>query len=316
MTDPKDAFHAGERTMQARVGLAERMAEIGPKAIRDFMPDQHREFFARLPFLVAAVDVGGQPWATVLTGEPGFLDTSDARRLAVAALPAADDPAWPGFLGGARIGTLGIQFHTRRRNRLNGRIAGLGPRGFSVDVEQSFGNCPKYIQARLWYAREDGVAPGPAETRTVLSAADLELVRGADTLFVASRGAGDGASSGLDASHRGGPPGFVRVEADGRLLLADYPGNNYFNTFGNLLAEPRCGLLFLDFDGGDALQLAGRAEVLERPQAYGHLPHVVRALAFHVEAAVRRPALLPWRWSFLEYAPQLEIVEPPEPPAG
>ena len=62
MTAP--TFHAGERAVQERVGVAARMAEFGPRVIRDFMPDQHREFFAQLPFVIAGTkDAAGQPWA-------------------------------------------------------------------------------------------------------------------------------------------------------------------------------------------------------------------------------------------------------------
>ena len=76
------AFHEGERALQARAGMAERMAQLGPRVIRDFMPDQHREFFAQLPFVIAGtVDEGGQPWASVLAGPTGFLHSPHARQL-------------------------------------------------------------------------------------------------------------------------------------------------------------------------------------------------------------------------------------------
>ncbi len=50
MTAP--AFHAGERAVQIRVGVQARMAQLGPRVIRDFMPDGHCEFFAPLPFVI------------------------------------------------------------------------------------------------------------------------------------------------------------------------------------------------------------------------------------------------------------------------
>jgi uncharacterized protein len=61
-------------------------------------------------------------------------------------------------------------------------------------------------------------------------------------------------------SHRGGAPGFIRISPDGVLHIPDFPGNNYFNTFGNLLHDPRAALLFVDFPGGRALHLAGEAQ--------------------------------------------------------
>ena len=65
-----------------------------------------------------------------------------------------------------------------------------------------------------------------------------------------------GAAYGADISHRGGRPGFVRVDGD-VLTIPDFRGNRYFNTLGNLIAEPRASLLFVDFETGDLLQLQG-----------------------------------------------------------
>ncbi len=45
-------FHPGERAIQQRLGLRDKMEAVGRRVLRDFMPDQHREFFAALPFLV------------------------------------------------------------------------------------------------------------------------------------------------------------------------------------------------------------------------------------------------------------------------
>jgi predicted pyridoxine 5'-phosphate oxidase superfamily flavin-nucleotide-binding protein len=106
-------FHAGERAAQARAGAAPRTA-----AIRDWMPDQHRQFFAALPFVVAAtIDKDGWPIATILAGLPGFISSPDAKTLRIAALPDRDDPAAPWLKPGAPIGLLGIDLATRRRNR-------------------------------------------------------------------------------------------------------------------------------------------------------------------------------------------------------
>jgi hypothetical protein len=58
----------------------------------------------------------------------------------------------------------------------------------------------------------------------------------------------------------------VRVQDERTLRFPDYPGNNMFNTLGNLAGHPRAGLLFVDFAGGDLLQLTGRAQVVWEPE--------------------------------------------------
>ena len=120
----------------------------------------------------------------------------------------------------------------------------------------------------------------------------------ADTFFIGSGHAADGrdASDGFDASHRGGRPGFVRVADERTILIPDYAGNRFFNTIGNIVADPRVGLLFVDFATGGMLHIAGRAEIDWHPVA-SHDPDAQRVITVRVEAVVDRPSALSLRWS-------------------
>jgi predicted pyridoxine 5'-phosphate oxidase superfamily flavin-nucleotide-binding protein len=111
-------------------------------------------------------------------------------------------------------------------------------------------------------------------------------VSAADTFFVATASGPGVPGGGVDISHRGGPPGFVRVEGEA-LLIPDYRGNRYFNTLGNLLLQPRAALLFVDFEGGGLLQLQGSAEVF---WDQADLPHAERVWRFEVEGGWRAPS--------------------------
>lgn len=294
---PDGPFHAGERAAQARAGVSARGA-----GIRDFMPDQHRIFFGQLPWLFAGVlDRDGWPLATTLAGPPGFVTSPDPASLSIAALPRADDPAFEGFQPGAEVGLLGLEFETRRRNRANGRIEAVRHDGFSVAVAQSFGNCAKYIQARG--RRADGRERPEAPTELAgLDQAARTLIAGADTLFIASSAQPGTAAGGSDISHRGGRPGFVRVDGD-TLTIPDFAGNNYFNTLGNLVLEPRAALLFVDFDTGTQLQLQGRAEIVWDGPEHAGLAGSQRLWRFHVTRGWRREHALPLRWTAPEFAP-------------
>lgn len=245
-------WHEGERRAQAITGSAP-----GGAGVRPFMPDQHRAFFADQPFIVVAtLDEVGAPTTTLLTGRTGFIQSPDANTLAIGA--TRDDPAGQHLIAGAPVGLLGIQPHTRRRNRANGRVVATGPEGLTVQVLQSFGNCPQYIHPRE--VRSDRRARTDALTFEGLDALARRQIASADTFFVATTSGSDVKNGGVDVSHRGGPPGFVRVHGD-VLEIPDYRGNRYFNTLGNLLLEPRCALLFVDFARGEMLQLQGRAEI-------------------------------------------------------
>src|SRR5689334_4200956 len=244
-------FHPDELDAQARAGKGATGA-----GIRAFMPDQHREFFALLPYLfVATTDAAGWPLATMLAGAPGFVHSPDPVTLRVDALPAADDPAADRLAEGQEIGLLGLDLATRRRNRANGAIAARDAAGFALAVRQSFGNCAKYIQRRA--VAPAPPAPGAVEAVAGLDAAARALIGAADTVFVASRSRPDvGAAGGVDVSHRGGRPGFVRLDG-GTLVVPDFAGNRFYNTLGNFLGEPRAALLFVDFATGDLMQLQG-----------------------------------------------------------
>ena len=292
----RSPWHAGEQQLQAHVGVAERMEAFGRKVIRTWMPDQHREFYQQLPFMLyGAVDAQGRPWASVLEGAPGFAHSPDPEHLQFASQPAADDPAQ--LRDGEPIGLLGIELHTRRRNRLNGHVGNLSAQGFDVSVDQAFGNCPQYIQLRQ-FQRVPLTDPQtrPAQSLDVLDDAATALIAGADTFFVASYVDVDGQRA-VDVSHRGGQAGFVRVEGN-RLTIPDFAGNLHFNTLGNLLLNPKAGLLFIDFSTGDLLQLSGRTEILLDDPQIGAFQGAERLWTFEVEKLVRRPAALALRWRF------------------
>jgi len=261
----RSPWHAGELTLQKAVGVAERMDDLGRRAIRDFMPDQHRAFFAKLPFVVlGAVDTDGNPWATLLANQPGFMQSPTPYRLSIAAKPYPDDPAASGFDNGAAVGLLGIELQTRRRNRMNGVVQASSAAGFSVDVGESFGNCPQYIQVRDFeLVRDPAIAPERQAVRLhELSEHARAMITRADTFFVASYIDNDAGERQVDVSHRGGNAGFVRLGDDGVLTIPEFAGNLFFATLGNFLINPKAGLVFTDFETGDLLQLSGSAQVI------------------------------------------------------
>ena len=310
-------FHEGERAVQARVSPAvrARMAEIGPRVIRDFMPDQHREFFEQLPFVVAGtVDAGGQPWASILAQPPGFIHSPDARHLLLRAQPLPGDPLQDTLIDGAAMGLLGLEPHTRRRNRMNGIVRGVNASGFAVELRQSFGNCPKYIQAREpVYVDRPALAAGPVvHASAQLDDAARRMIAQADTLFIATAYAGDGMQAGpaggVDVSHRGGKPGFVRVEADGTLTVPDFVGNYFFNTLGNLVVNPRAGLLFVDFDNGDLLYVAVAAEIIWDGPEVDSFAGAQRLMRFKVQSMRLVESSLPLRWGEAELSPASEAT--------
>jgi uncharacterized protein len=282
-------FHAGELRAQALAGGG---APGG--AIRNFMPEQHREFFASLRFiLLATTDHDGAPVAGIASGRAGFMSSPDEHHLHLHAAAEVQGPTAALLRPGQSIGLLGIEFHTRRRNRANGVITAVDDKGIHISVRQSFGNCPKYIQVReLTDAPAARPHLEPATSFTGLDADARRQISAADTFFVAtSSGATDDMRGGVDISHRGGPPSFIHIHGN-TLSIPDFRGNRYFNTLGNMLLEPRAALLFIDFTSGDLLHLAGRCEIDWAPDGQAGAE---RQWRFRVERGWRRRGALPLR---------------------
>lgn len=305
-------FHEGERAVQERVGVREQIAAIGPRVIRDYLPEQHREFLTQLPFvIVGSVDDDGQPWASVLANPPGFVDSPSPRQVRVHARPLAFSPLCDTLRPGKPIALLGIEPHTRRRNRVNGVLESVALDGFCVEVRQSFGNCPKYIQAREAKFLGDNGNPAKLTMRSDhLSDATAKLIKEADTFFIATAypnvEGNNNFQHGVDVSHRGGKPGFVRVEGDDLLMVPDFTGNLFFNTLGNISLYPRAGLLFIDFITGDLLYLAVDAEIIWEGAELKSFAAAERLLRFRVRETRLVEAALPLRWGEAHLSPFLK----------
>ncbi|WP_254943426.1 pyridoxamine 5'-phosphate oxidase family protein [Cyanobium sp. AMD-g] len=285
------------------------MDKQGRRVIREYLPDQFRQFFAQLPYvIVGTVDATGHPWASILVGNPGFVASPSDRTLQVAAKPLFGDPLGTNLAAGTDIGILGIELLTRRRNRVNGSVSVTHANGFEVQVRQSFGNCPQYIQARLSEWHEfDPAAAKVLHRIEQLGEIEQSIIAMADTLFIATayQAESAGAATGVDVSHRGGKSGFVRIDDPCTLTIPDFSGNCHFNTFGNLELNAHAGILFIDFTDGSLLYLTGTAEVIWDGAEIPTYAGAERLLRFHLRSGYRVEASLPLRWSEAESSPFL-----------
>lgn len=250
-------FHSGELAVQQRAGTRQDAARLSPMLEPAELRGGIVAFLADRTFaVITARDADGRLWSSPLTGPAGFLEAVTPRTLAIRARLPEGDPL-RGLPAGQQAGLVVVEFATRRRVRVNGTLSASDGDTLMIEVQQAFGNCPQYIHQRVLAHDEPG-RHDPADIRrsAALSPADTAAIRAADTFFLGTTNP----DRGSDTSHRGGAPGFVRVDGD-RLWWPDYPGNNLFNSFGNLAVDPEASLLFLDFDTGRTLQLSGTAEV-------------------------------------------------------
>lgn len=305
-------FHEGELAVQERAGSRSMAAKVA-HGIRTAIPPVVANFLLtqRIAF-IATLDAAGRPWASVLSGPAGFASAPDEHTLRIMATPTPGDPLAENLSAGgahqaeepsrdAPAGVLVVDFTTRRRLRVNGRAALHAGNEIRIDVEQVYSNCHKHIQTRA-------VASEVAEEVTARELEDVRFERGhglddaqrdwirrADTFAIASAHL----TAGADCSHRGGTPGFVRVDGD-RLVWPDYVGNGLFNTLGNITAYPHAGLVFVDFDSGATLQLTGSAAVDWDPEHAGAAPGGQRLVTFDVGESIETRSALPFQLQLVE----------------
>jgi predicted pyridoxine 5'-phosphate oxidase superfamily flavin-nucleotide-binding protein len=298
-------FHAGERMVQSRAGELQ-SAERNGRMIGSIIPPGAVRFIEERPMaILGSSDGRGRIWASVLIGEPGFLHVTDARTVEMDVsqpLSSREDPIWAALGSVSPVGMLVIDLATRRRLRVNGRIGTARDGRLRLEVERAYANCPKYIQRRVLanLGELSGDDPDGFRRGNELGKQQKALIGSSDTFFVASGNAADG----LDASHRGGPPGFVRVLSDRRLRIPDYAGNSMFNTMGNLVSSEKAGVAFLDFENSRALQLTGRAWIQwDQADDVNETGGTHRFWGFEIESWIESPLARRLRWELLDRSP-------------
>ena len=314
MADPgwsltESPFHAGELAIQARLGIQERIDRMGRRLIREYITEQLQQFFAQLSYIiVGSVDESGNLWASIVVGKPGFLTTPNERTLRVNAKFLTGDPLSRNLVEGSDIGLLGIELENRRRNRINGIVSAIASDGFEVSVTQSFGNCPQYIQARSFEYVKNQENKSQVSEINSLGEIESNLISNADTFFIATayQDESAGVTKGADVSHRGGKPGFVRIDDERTMTIPDFHGNCYFNTLGNIELNPHAGLLFVDFTAGDLLYLMGTAEIVWSGAEIDAYEGAEQLIRFHLDRGYLVQESLPLRWTSPEFSPQLK----------
>ena len=264
------------------------------------------KFVNKQPLLVVgSVDEQNELWASILVGRPGFM-VAEPQSIDVdlqQALRTKDDPLWTNLQHNSRAGLLVIDLRSRARLRVNGQVQFRTEDQLHVTVEQAYPNCPQYIQRRNYRPFSDKQSsPEPtAQEGIVLSAEQQRWISAADTFFVAS----EHPAHGVDASHRGGNPGFVQVLSANRLRIPDYAGNGMFNTLGNFAINPRAGLIIPDFEHGRTLQLTGRVEILwDSDDPENNTGGTQRFWDFTIDRWIQIENALPGSVEFLDYSPQ------------
>lgn len=273
-------FHEGEIATQRRAGVEAEAKRLEAMLGSTRFSAGAAGFLASQRFAaLTGRDGDGVLWISPLIAPSGFLRAQDDV-VRVSTSPRAGDPLREMPVG-QQVGLVSVDFAARRRLRINGTLVASDDAGMTVRVDQSYGNCPKYIRPR-GIDLAAFAAPAPARRAGALDRTDQAMIAASDTFFLGTTHP----TRGSDASHRGGPAGVVRVDSPGRLWWPDYPGNNMFNSFGNLAVDDEAALLFVDFVTGASLHLSGAARVRWTEPGVAGDDGVGRNVEFSVGAVV------------------------------
>jgi predicted pyridoxine 5'-phosphate oxidase superfamily flavin-nucleotide-binding protein len=285
-------WHEGELNVQRRAGVTNH--DKLRNGVRDELPPHFRDFLAAQRFVVLATkDETGLLWCSMIAAWPGFASAATPRAIALDRRAFVDADVISQLQAEPQVGLLAFDPSTRRRIRING-AATLGETAVVIDLIECFGNCQQYIQKRA-AAGPEPHAPATISRTSHLEASQRDWITQADTCFLASIHR----TAGPDASHRGGRPGFITVVDSQTIEFPDYPGNDMFQSLGNLAANPTAAMLFVDFTRGATLQLSGNAVVVwDVPDS-----PTGRTVRFSVHEAIEKHPAVAWQWPVVEYSP-------------
>lgn len=235
-------YHSGQIAVQEEANtrpLADHLANwVGPVA--EFATGSDM-------FLLAAPGEDEALHFTVLSGPAPLVSVAGPAALRLE-FPGSGPAPVPG-----RVGGLAINFALSRRARVNGELQACG-RDIELHADETFTLCRKYLAPSLSLGSEVHSGPVAREEMALDDPYITRLLAGAETSFLASA-APDGAP---DVAHRGGPAGFIELDAASRTLSwPEFVGDGVFKSAGNVRATGKVTLLVLDSESGDGAEFVG-----------------------------------------------------------
>ena len=255
-----DIFQEGQIALQQIT----KETEIAHGRLRSVQPNVHQKFVGFIEGQIFAIpsseDQEGNLWISLLVGKRGFIKVPSLQEITIDLSQMLSNRSDIFFDNIASKSTVGVLFHEairRSRYRAWGQ-ANLVDDLLSIKIKMGYPSCPKHIQKEVIELASDIEALSPTrETGSDLGQSEKNWITSAHTFFIGTQSKkGD-----MEASHRGGDPGFVEFLDNDILRVPDYYGNSIYSTLGNIYVNPKVALLFVDFEKGETLQITGTAEL-------------------------------------------------------
>lgn len=255
-----NVFHEGQIAVQKITG-EEEIAKMRIPMVQTSLHPRSIPFIEhQVLAFPGSEDTSGNLWLSLLVGERGFIQVPSLQEIKFDLSKVTSNREDIFFRNIKTKPTVGLLFHEAAR-RARYRAWGIARQEgdqLSFDIRLGYPSCPKHIQRETIELPETQTTLSPEYSDgTDLGLPEKEWISNAHTFFMATQTKkGD-----IEASHRGGDPGFIEILEDGLLRVPDYLGNSMFSSLGNIYQNPKAALLFVDYKKGATLQLTGKAEL-------------------------------------------------------
>lgn len=251
-------YHEGEKYIQSLMGVSDEAEDLS-SMIQKKIPSVASDFLKTLRFGVIALSIDNEKVYTTLVYSDSCFITEERSDKIIISLEHYDYIDEQFFEAeNLKIGFIGLDFEKAMRVRING-FGKIKGGTLSLEINEIYSNCPRHIHKRVLQTKFKDLGKVSVLRDTKMSTACIDVIKKADTFFLAS----SHARRELDVSHKGGEVGFVNLVSSSKLIFEDTPGNNMFNSLGNIHTNSFSSLLFIDFEHGITYHLQGKAEVKE-----------------------------------------------------
>jgi len=251
-------YHDGERYIQEQMEVRDK-SDSRSSMIYQEMPVVAAQFLESLNFAVLTFSNSKQElFSSVLSDFNSFITILNSKEIVMNLEKSSFIPSDILEEKNLNIGILGLEFENRMRIRVNGK-GKIKDNKLHLIIDNVYSNCPKYINDRKIIGKVDFFNNSIIHKYAILEKACKKIIEYSDTFFIAS----SYENKGADISHKGGKKGFLKILNPTELKFNDFPGNNMYNTLGNIHINPNISILIVDFVNNDILHINGQAKIID-----------------------------------------------------
>ncbi|WP_121626815.1 pyridoxamine 5'-phosphate oxidase family protein [Poseidonibacter antarcticus] len=251
-------FHEGEYHIQEIMGVR-KSSDTLSSMIKDNIPPIASKFLKDLNFCIITISTKKDDLFTyTVYNHNNFIEIVNQSQISINLENHSYIPKEFYNIKNINIGMIGLNFEKAMRIRINGK-GKIKSNKLYLSIDEIYSNCPKHIKRRVLQEDTKILENQTIQKGRKLNEEIINIISNIDTFFIAT----SHKEKGLDVSHKGGNKGFLKVLETNQLAFKDVPGNNLYNTIGNIYTNPNINIFFIDFKNYDTYHIKGIASIKE-----------------------------------------------------